>query len=189
MLSQVKPHFIYNSISAIIDLCAGNPEAQNALVAFSDYLRVNLGAKNPKALISFETELKHIKHYLYLEKLRFEERLQVIYDIKAIDFKVPILSIQPIVENAVSHGLFNKPGGGTIRIRTKETENEYIITIVDDGIGYDPEVIQKSGTTQPGIENARNRLSSLCRGTLEITSRTDIGTRVNITIPKEEIHI
>ena len=184
MLSQVKPHFLFNSISAISDLCAENPEAQKALVSLSDYLRVNMGSINQKTPVSFETELNHIKHYLYLEKLRYEERLQIVYDIKTTDFKVPVLSIQPIVENAVSHGLFNKPGGGTVRIRTAEAETEHIITIVDDGIGYDTDALQNTGKNQSGIENVINRLASMCNGTVTISSKPGIGTRVHVNIPK-----
>jgi len=185
LLSQLQPHFIYNSLTAINDLCSGNEEAQEALVVFSDYLRVNMGALKQKMLVSFETELNHIKHYLYLEKLRFEERLQTVYDIRTTDFKVPILSIQPIVENAVSHGIFNKPGGGTVRIRTSESDTEYIITIVDDGIGFDSSLLQCSDKSNSGIENVRNQLASMCNGTLTIFSKPGIGTRANIRIPKE----
>ena len=92
MFSQIQPHFLYNTLTAIHDVCTGNPEAQKALVAFSDYLRVNMDALNQKTLITFETELKHIEHYLYLEKLRFEERLQTVYDIKVTGFKIPVFS-------------------------------------------------------------------------------------------------
>jgi len=184
ILSQIQPHFIYNSLTAISDLCEGNPEAQKALVAFSDYLRVNIGSLKQKTPVPFETELKHIKHYLSLEKLRFEEKLQTVYDINAVNFKVPILSIQPIVESAVSNGLFNKPGGGTVRIRTIETETEHIITVIDDGIGYDTNALKSTDKSQIGIENAKNRLASMCGGTLTTYSRPGIGTRVNIKIPK-----
>jgi len=182
--SQIKPHFLFNTLAAIIDLCYGNTEAQNALVSFSDYLRANMDAINQKNPISFETELMHIKHYLALEKLRFEERLQVIYNIKVTDFKIPVLSVQPIVENAVHHGLFNKQGSGVIRIRTKETEKEYIITIVDDGVGFDTGILDNSDKAYTGIEDVRNRLESMCAGKLNISSLPGVGTRVNIIIPK-----
>jgi len=184
MLSQIQPHFIYNSLSAISDLCKGNPEAQKALVAFSDYLRVNMSSLTQKTLIPFESELSHVKHYLLLEKLRFEERLQIVYDIKATDFKIPVLSIQPVVESAVSYGLFNKPGVGTVRIRTVEEEDEYVITVVDDGIGYDTDAIQNNEKGNTGIENVRSRIASMCGGTLTVSSKPGIGTRVNIRIPK-----
>ena len=187
MLSQIQSHFIYNSLTAISDMCNGNSEVQEALAAFSDYLRVNIGSLNQKALVPFETELNHVKHYLFLEKLRFEERLQTIYEINETNFKVPVLSIQPIVENAVSHGLFNKQGVGTVRIRTKETETDYIVTVVDDGIGYDTNAVQETEKTHSGIENAKNRLFSMCGGTLTIYSKPGIGTRVHIIIPKEPV--
>ena len=183
--SQIKPHFLYNTLAAITDLCSGNTEAQNALASFSDYLRANMDAFNQKNPISFETELRHIEHYLALEKLRFEDRLQVVYDINATDFLVPILSIQPIVENAVSHGLFNKPGGGTVRVRTIETETDYAITVADDGVGFDTEILNDN-KNNGGIENARNRLETMCGGILDIYSKPGVGTRVHINIPKSE---
>ena len=186
MLSQNQHHFLFNSLSAIHDLCTGNSEAQKALVAFSDYLRVIMFSHHQKKPVPFEKELKHIKHYLCLEKLRYEERLQVIYDIKATDFKIPLLSVQPIVENAVSHGLFKKPGGGIIRIRTKEVNEGYIISIIDDGVGFDFEAIKESGKSFDSIEKVRNRLETMCDGTLNISSLPGAGTRVNIKIPKGE---
>jgi len=186
MVSQLQPHFMYNTLSAINDLCSGNPEAQKALVAFSDYLRVNLSSLKQKTPVSFVTELNHIKHYLSLEKLRFEDRMQIVYDINATGFKLPVLSVQPLVENAVAHGLFNKPGEGTVRIRTAETETDYTITVADDGVGFDIEAIKRNGKKQGGIENVRNRLDAMCGGTLEIYSKPGIGTRANIKIPKSQ---
>jgi len=184
MFSQIKSHFIFNSLTAISDLCSENTEAQEALAAFSDYLRVNMSSLNQKKLVPFDAELRHIKNYLWLEKLRFEERLQVIYDINSNDFKIPILSVQPIVENAVSHGLFNKTGAGTIRIRTTESEAEYIITVVDDGVGFDAESLNDNSRNFTGIENIKNCVVTMCSGTLVISSKPGIGTRVNISIPK-----
>jgi len=186
MLSQIKPHFVYNSLTAISDLCAGNAEAQEALVAFSDYFRVNMSSLNQKIMVSFETELNHIKHYLFLEKLRFEEKLQVVYDIQATGFKLPVLSVQPIVENAVSHGLFNKLGGGTVRIRTTEEEKDYVVTVIDDGVGYDEDTLSEMEKNNVGIVNVRNRIAAMCNGTLTIYSKPNFGTRVHIKIPKGE---
>ena len=185
VLSQIKPHFLHNTLVAIIDLCSGNTEAQNALASLSDYLRVNMDALNQKKPISFETELRHIEHYVLLEKLRFEERLQIIYDIKATNFKVPVLSVQPIVENAVFHGLFNKQGGGIVRIRTIETETDYSITVADDGVGFDTEILNDAKNNS-GIENVKNRIASMCGGTFDIYSKPGVGTRVHIKIPKLE---
>ena len=187
MISQLQPHFMYNSISAIHDLCTGNPEAQNALVAFSDYLRVNLSSLKQKTPVPFSTELNHIKHYLSLEKLRFEDKMQIVYDINTTDFKIPVLSLQPLVENAVSHGLFNKLSGGTIRIRTIETENEYTITVADDGIGFDTSILQSAEKRHSGIENVKNRISAMCNGTVTVFSKPGVGTRVHIKIPKEVV--
>ena len=204
MYSHINPHFMFNSLTAIWSLCSGNSEAQEALTAFSDYLRVNISFHNRKTPVPFDTELKHVENYLFLEKLRFEDRLIILYDLKVTDFKVPVLSVQPIVENAVSHGLFNKSGVGTVRIRTVESDTEYIISVVDDGIGYDTSVARDSasgdndtgdnitgdnitgddGKSQKGLENIKNRLASMCGGSLSVYSKPGVGTRVSIKIPK-----
>ena len=102
MLSQIQPHFVYNSLSAISTLITIDPEkAQEALDNFTEYLRRNLSSLTDVKLIPFEDELKHIETYISLEKLRFDDRINVIYDLKTTDFNVPVLSIQPIVENAM----------------------------------------------------------------------------------------
>ncbi len=185
MLSQIQPHFLYNSLTAISRLCDKDPKkAKQATIEFSTYLRGNLNSLKEKGVIPFEKELEHIKTYLSLEKMRFEDELNIVYDIKIMDFFVPSLTIQPVVENAVKHGVGKKEDGGTVKITTKEEDNEYIIVVEDDGIGFDVNEKKNDGKTHVGIENVRSRLKAQCNGSLDIKSKEGIGTIATISIPK-----
>ena len=186
MMSQIKPHFLYNSLVAIKELCLASPEtASDAVEEFSNYLRGNLDSLSIRTPISFEKELRHTKTYLSLEKRRFEDRLKIDYDIKTQNFLVPALTLQLIVENAVKHGITKREEGGTISIKTEETENDVIITVKDDGVGFDVTGLNK-GYIHVGLENAKNRLATMCNGVIDIESKPGIGTTVIITIPKPE---
>ena len=185
MLSQIQPHFLYNSLTSVMDLCDRNPKQAKAAIAdFADYLRGNLSSLKTENLISFEAELEHIEKYLRLEKLRFEDELEVVYDIQAQDFMLPALSVQPLVENAVKHGVGQKIGGGTVIIHTTETENEYIICVTDDGVGFTEGEYADDGGTHVGIENIKKRLDMMINARLEMESKKGIGTKACIFIPK-----
>lgn len=122
MLSQIQPHFLYNSLTAIRQLCDIDPQkAKQAVTLFARYLRGNTESLTTAHCIPFEKELEHVKSYLALEQIRFEDELQVEYDIQAHGFLLPSLSLQPLVENAVRHGVSKKAGGGKVTIRTTET--------------------------------------------------------------------
>lgn len=188
MISQIQPHFLYNSLNAIRELCRINPEkARQALTDFSKYLRGNMDSLSNAGPILFSNELSHIKNYLNLEQLRLGDDLRVVYDIKEDDFYIPALSIQPLVENAVKHGIFNKVGGGTVTIKTFEEDDDYIIEITDDGIGFDTEN-PKSGDLSKrshiGLKNTKNRIVQISGGSLEIKSKPGKGTTATVKIPK-----
>jgi len=186
MLSQIQPHFIYNSLTVIKQLCDEDPKtAGETVVEFSDYLRGNLDTLNQYAPIPFRQELKHTGVYLSIEKKRFGDKLNIVYDVDYGDFTLPSLTLQPIVENAVKHGVTQKKHGGTIIIKTTETNTHAVITVSDDGVGFDSENPISNGRNRIGIENVRSRLSTMCGGTLEIESQPGIGTTAVITIPKE----
>lgn len=186
MLSQIQPHFLCNSLNAIYYLCKVDADkAQKALDEFATYLRINLDSLKQSQPVSFNKELEHIKIYLSLEKLCFEEELQIVYDLQASGFMLPALTVQPLVENAVKYGIGQKPGGGTVTIATRETEAAFEVCISDDGIGYDVNQVQKDGRTHIGIDNVRQRLSTMCHGRLTIESKTNKGTTATIIIPKE----
>ena len=134
--------------------------------------------------IPFEEELHHVESYLNLEKLRYGERLQVIYDVASTDFAIPALTVQPLVENAVKHGIGKKKSGGVITIMTRETPEAYVITVTDTGVGYDPAKPKQDGQPHLGLKSVRDRLTTMSGGRLEVASVPDQGTTVTIAIPK-----
>ena len=185
-MDQIKPHFLHNSLNSIIYYIDKDPKkAKEALVNFSKYLRTNLDSVNTEDLIPVSEELEHTKVYLALEKLRFEEKLNIEYDIQDENFMVPTLSIQPMVENAVKHGIRkSETGSGTVKISTKETENHHIVQIVDDGTGFDVESLADMDDSHIGVKSVMKRLIIECRGTLEFDSGEGKGTSCIIKIPK-----
>jgi len=123
---------------------------------------------------------------LNLEQAMYGEALNVIYDIQTKDFTLPALTMQPIVENAVKHGIGKKESGGTVAISTKETDNGYMVTISDNGVGFEQEKTDDDGQQHIGINNVRLRLSAQCGGSLDIESKPGAGTTAMIIIPKKE---
>lgn len=187
MISQIQPHFLYNTLLTIRQLCSADPkQAKAAIYDFSLFLRGNMDSLTSKAPIPFEQELKHTQSYLSLEQQRFQDRLQVNYDITVRDFSIPPLTLQPIVENAVRHGVLNREDGGTVTVRTEETETAYLILVTDDGPGFPSEPEKQDAHSPIGIANVRERLSALCSGTLIMQSAPGSGTTVTIRLPKEE---
>ncbi len=186
MLSQIQPHFLYNVLSAIKGLCVTDPcRAEKAVDSFSAFLRGNMNSLAAQELIPFSQELKHCQTYLELEQLRFGERVKAEWDLQATDFMIPTLTLQPIVENAVRHGLTKSRKGGTVRIRTEDGGGGWRITVTDDGVGFDPQKKCDDGRRHTGIENVRMRLNGQCGGALTIRSAPGEGTSAEIYIPKE----
>ena len=182
MISQIQPHFLFNSLTAIARLCDKNPaQAKEVTFWFSNYLRGNMESLTEKELIPFEQELKHSQCYLDVEKAIYGTGLHVIYAIEVSDFKLPVLTLQPIIENAVKHGIGRREGGGTVTVSTKETNAAYVLTVTDDGLGFDPGEHKRTGV---GITNVTNRLSAMCGGSLTVESELGAGSTVTITIPK-----
>lgn len=187
MMSQISPHFLYNSLNSIYHLCDKNVElAKQAISDFSEYLRHILESVKCTKPISFGEELKYVKNYLNLEQMRFGEDLNVVYRIETTDFKVPALSVQPLVENAVKHGICQKEDGGTLILSTKEYGDHFEIVVSDDGVGFDPGKKPDDGRIHVGIENVRQRLEAMCGGTFTIESRPGEGTCVTVCLPKEK---
>lgn len=185
MMSQIRPHFIYNTLSSISTLIKIDPEkAQKSLDDFTEYLRANLTSVSETGLINFDKELRHIETYLSLEQMRFDERLKVEFDIKCKNFLVPPLSIQPLVENSVKHGLMQKIEGGIITIKTYETEESYIVEIIDDGVGFDVNSLKEDDSNHIGLNNIKYRLSTMCNAELNIESTIDVGTRAIVKFIK-----
>ena len=182
MLSQIRPHFIYNSLSSISTLIEIDPKkAQEALDNFTDYLRMNLSSITETKLIPFEYELKHIKTYVELEKIRFNDRINIIYDIKSMDFNVSPLSIQPIVENAIKHGILKKIEGGTIILKTYDENNNHVIEVIDDGVGFDINDVDFNSNIHFGLNNIKYRIEKY-NGKMEISSKKNEGTKIKVVL-------
>ena len=185
MTSQIQPHFIYNSLSSISTLIELDPKkAQEALDNFTEYLRRNLSSLTETNLIPFENELRHIKTYIALEKIRFNDRVNVVYDIETTDFRVPPLTIQPIVENAVKHGILEKLEGGTVTVKTYETDSSYVIEVIDDGIGFDINDVNFDENKHIGLKNIMYRINHTYNGKIEIDSKKNIGTTIRVSFVK-----
>lgn len=177
---QMRPHFIYNTLISIYYLCARDPQkAQQVIRDFSRYLQSNFNAIVEEGTIPFEKELEHTSAYLAVEQARFEGQLSVAFDTPFTAFRLPPLTLQPIVENAVKHGLDPNFEPLHISIVTEYTETGVRITVEDTGPGYDPAEDCEPHAT---LENIRQRLRSMCGGTLQITPREAGGTRVTIYI-------
>jgi len=186
MLSQIQPHFLFNSLTSIRYLLNKNDAkaASKAIEHFAKYLRENTDSISKNCLIPLEQELNHLENYVYLEKLRFGDIINVEYDLKAKDFMLPAITIQPLVENAIKYGITRKDKGGSIMVSTEDKENFYEIKIIDDGVGFDINEYIKDGKSHVGIENVRSRINLMCKGSLDIESTPGKGTTVKIRIPK-----
>ena len=186
MLSQIQPHFLYNTLGAIQSLCRTDPvAAEQAVAKFSRYLRGNMDSISKEETIPFEQELEHTRLYLELEQLRYEDALQVCYDLSCTDFRVPALTVQPLVENAVQHGVRGNPDGrGCVTISSRECPDHYEVTVADDGPGFDPSRENRDGKSHIGLANVRERLLQVVVGSLHIDSTPGSGTRAIIVIPK-----
>lgn len=185
MLSQIQPHFLYNALTSIYRLCDVKPEAAKEAVSnFSTYLRGNLDSIKQTTMISFADELKHLDAYLALEKIRYDDFLEIKYDIKASEFFIPPLTVQPLVENAVNHGISDMPDGGYVTIATEEKDDYYEIRVSDNGVGFVVGTVPADGRSHVGISSVKSRLDIMCNGTLDIKSSPGEGTVAVIQIPK-----
>ena len=155
---------------------------------FSNYLRSNIDTGLSKNYIIFFEEIKNVKYYLDLEKLRFGKKLNIEYDIEEMNFYLPVLTLQPIVENAVKHGVGNKKGGGTIKISTYSDGDNIVLVVKDDGIGFEynkSELENDDKKSHIGISSVTERIKIMVGGTVNIKSEANVGTTVTITIPKK----
>ena len=184
MLSQIQPHFIYNTLGTIERMCLKDPQKAFDLVRnFSLYLRGNFSELDSVTLIRFTEELKHIEYYVNIEKVRFPD-MNIEYDVETTDFVLPALSVQPLVENAIKHGLMRLEAGGTVVIHSYETPTHFCIEVRDDGVGFDPDA-PLDEKKHVGIRNIRGRLKAMVNGELILESKADTGTKALIMIPKE----
>ena len=186
MLSQIQPHFIVNALGAIEHLSKDSPEVKQAIHTFTRYIRGNIDVLSRDAMITFAKELEHTRLYLQLEGLRFGDSLQVEWDLQCMDFMIPTLTLQPLVENAVRHGVRKNPDGrGTVRIATRNSGEKIEISITDNGPGFSSGTEKQDGQVHVGIANVRERLRAICGGELILSSEPGKGTRATILLPRE----
>ena len=181
MVLEMRPHFIYNTMTSIYSLCGQDPQlARQVIMDFTTYLRKNFTAIASSAPIPFTAELEHIRAYLAVEQTLYEDSLFVDYDTPHTWFRVPPLTLQPIVENAVKHGRDPYAGPFHISIRTRKTDSGSEIVVADNGRGYDP-----ADDNEPHIalKNIQQRLEIMCGGRLTITPNEGGGTVVTVTVP------
>jgi LytS/YehU family sensor histidine kinase len=181
MVLQMRPHFIYNTLTSIYCLCGQDPgKAQQVVMDFTTYLRKNFTAVASDALIPFSSELEHTRAYLAVEQAQYAKSLFVKYDTPHTFFRLPPLTLQPVVENAIKHGRDPDAGPLHIFVQTRKTENGSEITVSDDGCGFVP---ADGDNGHIALNNIRQRLEMMCRGKLEVAPREGGGTTVTLTIP------
>lgn len=191
--AQIKPHFLYNTLSVIAALTEKNPSrAKELLYHLSDYLRGSFHFENENGMVMLSQELETVRAYLIIEKERFRNKLAVDYEVdESVMISLPPLTIQPLVENALRHGIFKKPEGGHVKIIVKRLPDHIFIQVQDDGVGIPEEKLdcirnQTNETTGVGLRNINERLLLHYGHGLEIDSKAGVGTSVTIKIPAEE---
>ena len=190
--AQISPHFIYNSLAAIASFVRTDPDrARELLLEFADFTRYAF--RSGGAFTTLAEELGNIEHYLALEQARFGDRLQISLLVapEVLSIAVPYLAIQPLVENAVRHGLENKEGVGHVTITASDEGSEAEIVVEDDGVGIDPDVMRRvlAGETEGdsvGLGNVDARLRQVYGDDygLVVETGVDAGTRVSFRVPK-----
>lgn len=180
---QMRPHFIYNTMTSIYYLIEQDaPKAQQVTLDFTDYLRKNFTAIAKEGTIPFAEELEHMRAYLAVEQVRFEGKLFVEFDTPYTSFRLPALTLQPIVENAVKHGVDPDLDPLTIRIQTREVKNGVEITVADTGPGFG---VKDNDEPHIALANIRERLEMMCKGTLTVSEREGGGTVVSIFVSQK----
>ena len=183
LMSQIHPHFIYNTLGSIEQLCELDPPKAAKLVNdFSKYLRGNFGEIDNPKLIRVSKELEHTEYYISIEKVRFPD-IEFITEMDCCDFSIPALTVQPIVENAVKHGILKRQEGGHVKVKVYETDESYFVSVKDDGVGFDIAEIEEKNHI--GLRNIKSRLEAMCGGSLHVESIIGVGTKITVEIPKE----
>ena len=188
--SQMQPHFLYNALASIQEIVLSDPQYASDLIRdFTIHLRSCIRAMTSDAPIPFSQELANVRAYVNIEKMRFGEKLRVVYDIQTTDFSILPLTVQPIVENAIRHGIHERgESGGTVVVRTAERDDAWVITVEDDGVGFDVAAyrdgIASGQKDSTGIRNILFRLEKVMGASMEIESEIGVGTTVTITLPK-----
>jgi len=195
--AQIKPHFLYNALNVIAVMCKVNAgKARELILDLSSYLHHSFDFGNRAKYISFDEELEFIQAYVRIEQARFGDKLKMEYELEDTEeLRLPPLILQPLVENAVRHGIRKSAGGGTVVLRVKALAGCFVIEIEDDGAGMTPEQLEKiqsegkAADHGVGLANIQQRLRMLYGTQLTIKSRVGVGTKIILTLPKERIMI
>ena len=196
MMGQIQPHFIFNTLSSIRTLVMVDPPvAYDMIYNFSNYLRANVDNVTNLEGIPFASEVSHIKSYVNIENVRFGDRLNMIFDIQTDSFIVPPLSIQPLVENAIKHGIFQRPSGGTVWLRSYEDEKYNIVEVEDTGMGFSQEdasrifAIHMNDDDTPGMTSNKVMLAAM-EDVMKHTSLLDKdGNPIVLTKPTVKVNL
>lgn len=184
MVNQISSHFFYHTLNALEALILLQPDAAYKMVGdFSKYLRFNLDSSSSEdGICTFKEELRAVRAYADINCQQLGDRLTVVYDIPDADFEIPVLTIQPVVENAILHGIKPKIGGGTVTLSLSEQENCWEVVIADDGVGFSAE--DSSNGKSIGLSNVRKRLARFQGCSMEISSAEGVGTEVRLIFSK-----
>ena len=183
---QIHPHFIFNSLSAIKALVSEDPAlAERTIQDFSDYLRSHLDEMSSARMVPFVEEMGHVRHYVSLEMADPSCPMEVTYDLEVEDFLVPPLTVQPLVENAIRHGIRTCENGGTVSVCTRRDNGAIKVIVRDDGSGMSSVTERQHHRRRVGIENVRERIERQCGGTLGVQIGSH-GTTAIITLPESE---
>ena len=187
LVNQIRPHFIYNTLATVHVFCRDDPaQAMQLIEHFNDYLHANFTAVTAKEPIPFDEELKHTKAYLAVEAALYLDALSVEYQTEVTQFRLPPLTLQPIVENSVKHGIAKTHRPEHICIRSRRAEGGFEVAVEDDGPGFSAESAETGdGEGHVGMQNVRERLALLCGGLLTVTPRAGGGTVVTVFVPSE----
>lgn len=186
LLSQIRSHFFYHTLNSLQALIVLQPDAAYKMAGdFSRYLRFSLDSVTADGGVgSFREELRAVRAYADINQQQLGDRLHMVYDIPDADFQIPLLTIQPIVENAILHGIKPKVGGGTVTLKLEELADCWRVTVDDDGVGFDPETTR--GRSSIGLENVRRRLARFPGCELRLTSFPGVGTKVILIYRKQD---
>ncbi|UFJ41043.1 response regulator [Brevibacillus humidisoli] len=191
--AQIRPHFLFNTLNSIAALSEEDPDQMRELLTeFGRYLRESFRFENLQPFVPLERELQLVRSYLHIEQIRYEDRLRVQFDLPDnLRYRIPPLTIQPIVENAVRHGIMKRPEGGEIHIQVKEEEDSLVITVRDNGVGIPPDKMVALMKDEPtggiGLKNINRRMKQLFGHGMSIHSTPTVGTTISIRLPKAEV--
>ncbi len=183
MVSQINPHFLFNTLTTIDYLCKTDPKlASKTVINLASYLRVNVDTLTQMETVAFKKEMQHVNYYIAIEKLRFSN-IEIEFEILDDDFELPALTIQPLVENAIRHGVRGVKNGH-IKILTYFRNGAHCIVIEDNGVGFDVNKFKEDSHKHVGLENVKKRLQITVNGTMSVESTKGEGTKITIIIPE-----